>query len=80
MAESMRFDHRMSDADSLMWHAEKDPLLRSTIAVVWHLDRPPDRERLDDKIERATRLIPRLRQRVVSSSVSIAPGRSGSST
>jgi hypothetical protein len=39
MAESMRFDRRMSDADSLMWHAEKDPLLRSTITVVWHLDR-----------------------------------------
>jgi WS/DGAT/MGAT family acyltransferase len=75
MAESMHFDDRMSDADSLMWHAEKDPLLRSTITVVWHLDRPPDRARLDDKIERATRTIPRLRQRVVSSSVSIAPPR-----
>jgi WS/DGAT/MGAT family acyltransferase len=75
MAESMRFDHRMSDADSLMWHAEKDPLLRSTITVVWRLDHPPERTRLDDKIERATRTIPRLRQRVVSSSVSIAPPR-----
>jgi hypothetical protein len=61
MAEPMHFDHRMSDADSLMWHAEKDPLLRSTITVVWRLDRPPDRARLDEKIERATRSIPRLR-------------------
>jgi hypothetical protein len=42
MVESMQFGRRMSDADSLMWHAEKDPLLRSTITVVWHLDRPPD--------------------------------------
>lgn len=75
MTESMRFEHRMSDADSLMWHAEKDPLLRSTITVVWRLDRLPDRARLDDKIERATRLIPRLRQRVVSSALSIAPPR-----
>src|SRR4029453_14792077 len=75
MAESMQFDRRMSDADSLMWHAEKDPLLRSTITVVWHLDRPPDRTRLDDKIERATRLIPRLPHGSAAGSVSIAPPR-----
>ena len=35
----------------------------------------PDRGRLEDKIERATRLIPRLRQRVVSNPYSIAPPR-----
>jgi diacylglycerol O-acyltransferase len=71
----MRFEHRMSDSDALMWHIEKDPLLRSTITVVWWLDRLPDRDRLEDKIERATRLIPRLRQRVVSNPYSIAPPR-----
>src|SRR5262245_26689875 len=71
----MRFEHRMSDSDALMWHIEKDPLLRSTITVVWWLDAPPDRGRLEDKIERATRLIPRLRQRVVSNPYSIAPPR-----
>jgi WS/DGAT/MGAT family acyltransferase len=71
----MRFEHRMSDSDALMWHIEKDPLLRSTITVLWWLDRRPDRSRLEDKIERATRLIPRLRQRVVSNPYSIAPPR-----
>src|SRR5262245_2779561 len=71
----MRFEHRMSDSDALMWHIEKDPLLRSTITIVWWLDRPPDRDRLEDKIERATRVIPRLRQRVVSNPYSIAPPR-----
>ena len=30
----MRFEHRMSDADALMWTIEKDPLLRSTITSV----------------------------------------------
>ena len=75
MAEPTRFEHRMSDADALMWHIEQDPILRSTITVVWLLDRPPDRQRLDDKIERATRVIPRLRQRVVSNPLSIAPPR-----
>lgn len=65
----------MSDADALMWKVEKDPLLRSTITVVWILDRAPDRARFADKIERATRLIQRLRQRVVSNPLSIAPPR-----
>ena len=65
----------MSDSDALMWHIEKDPLLRSTITVVWWLDAAPDRDRLEDKIERATRQIPRLRQRVVSNPYSIAPPR-----
>ena len=75
MAEPMQFEHRMSDADALMWHIEQDPLLRSTITVIWRLDRPPDRARLDDRVERATRLLPRLRQRVASSPFSIAPPR-----
>jgi hypothetical protein len=30
MADEVRYDHRMSDADALMWSIEKDPLLRST--------------------------------------------------
>ena len=75
MSDGLRFEHRMSDSDALMWHIEKDPLLRSTITILWWLDRPPDRGRLEDKIERATRSIPRLRQRVVSNPYSIAPPR-----
>src|SRR5262245_35102747 len=75
MSETTGFEHRMSDADALMWHIQQDPILRSTITVVWMLDRPPDRTRLDDKIERATRLIPRLRQRVVSNPLSLVPPR-----
>src|SRR5262245_49983788 len=75
MSGGVRFEHRMSDSDALMWHIEKDPLLRSTITIVWWLDRMPDRERLEDRIERATRLIPRLRQHVVSNPYSIAPPR-----
>ncbi len=39
------------------------------------LDRSPDRERLTDSLERATRLVLRLRQRVVSNPLSIAPPR-----
>ena len=75
MADPIVFEDRMSDSDALMWNVEKDPLLRSTIAVVWLLDRAPDRARLEAKIERASRTIPRLRQHVVSNPASIAPPR-----
>jgi len=75
MTDEIRFDRRMSDADALMWAIEKDPLLRSTITAVAVLDRAPDRERLLNKVERASRLIPRLRQRAVSSPLVTAPPR-----
>jgi WS/DGAT/MGAT family acyltransferase len=71
----MRFEHRMSDADALMWTIEKDPLLRSTIVSVALLDRAPDRARLAEAVERTTRHVPRLRQRVVSNMLSVAPPR-----
>src|SRR5262249_16109268 len=75
MAESMRFEHRMSDADALMWTIEKDPQLRSTITAVAVLDRSPDRDRLIESVERASRFVPRLRQRVASNPLRIAPPR-----
>jgi WS/DGAT/MGAT family acyltransferase len=75
MAEEMRFEDRMSDADALMWTIEKDPQLRSTITSVVILDRTPDHDKLAGVVDRATRLVPRLRQRVVSNMLSIAPPR-----
>jgi WS/DGAT/MGAT family acyltransferase len=71
----MRFEHRMSDADALMWTIEKDPLLRSTITAIAIFDRPPDPAQVTEALDRATRLVPRLRQRVVSNPLSIAPPR-----
>jgi WS/DGAT/MGAT family acyltransferase len=73
--DPVRFDDRMSDGDALMWNIERDPLLRSTIAVVWLLDRAPDHERFTHKIECATRAIPRLRQRVLPNPLALAPPR-----
>ena len=69
---AMRFQDRMSDADALMWHIEADPTLRSTILSTWILDRTPDLSRFEAKAERATRLIPRLRQRVRPSPANLA--------
>ncbi len=80
MAESrpqraMSFEERMSDADALMWHIESDPTLRSTILSTWILDRRPDLSRFEAKADRATRLVPRLRQRVVADPLGLAPPR-----
>lgn len=71
----MRFEDRMSDSDALMWTIEQDPMLRSTILTVAVLESTPDHGRLASKINRATRVIPRLRQRVVSNPLSVAPPR-----
>jgi len=71
----MQFESRMSDSDALMWNIEKDPILRSTITAVAVLDRAPDRDVFLWKVDRGTRLIPRMRQRVVGNPYSIAPPR-----
>jgi diacylglycerol O-acyltransferase / wax synthase len=75
MADSPRFTHHMTDEDALMWSIEKDPILRSTIVAVALFDRPPDFERLRARIERATCLIPRFRQHVLSPPFRIGPPR-----
>jgi WS/DGAT/MGAT family acyltransferase len=71
----MVFEDRMSDADALMWNIEKDPALRSTIVSVGIFDGELDEERLLERIDRLSRVVPRLRQRVRSNPLSIAPPR-----
>jgi WS/DGAT/MGAT family acyltransferase len=75
MSDDLEFDERMSDADALMWTIEKDPLLRSTITTVMVFDRPIDRERLRRRLDRVSRVVPRLRQRVRGHTFSLAPPR-----
>lgn len=69
------YDDWMSDSDALMWHIERDPLLRSTVLSVWLLDRAPDEERYAATFERTMRHVPRLRQRVVEDPLGVAPPR-----
>ena len=69
------FEDRMSDADALMWSIEKDPALRSTILSAFIFDGPIDRTDLWHRVERMSRAVPRLRQRVRSNPLSIAPPR-----
>ena len=59
------YDETMSSSDALIWHIERDPLLRSTVMSVWFLQRPPSPERMRATVERMVTQLPRLRQRVV---------------
>ncbi|HYV59623.1 MAG TPA: wax ester/triacylglycerol synthase family O-acyltransferase [Acidimicrobiia bacterium] len=63
----------MSDADALMWTVEKDPTLRSTVVTVLTFDRSPDWDALIERVDRGSRLIPRLRQRVVTPLLRVGP-------
>lgn len=66
---------RMSDVDAVIWALESDPVLRANILVVALLDGSPGREALEAQLERGSRRLPRLRQRVVPSPIGIAPPR-----
>ncbi len=72
-AGSDEFDIHMTDADALMWNVEKDPTLRSTVVTVLTFDRSPDWDALVDRVDRGSRLIPRLRQRVVTPMLRVGP-------
>lgn len=71
----VHFEDRMSDADALMWSIEKDPMLRSTITTAVVVEGELDHERLTRTFDRASRIVPRLRQRVRSNPLSLAPPR-----
>ncbi len=71
----LHYDDWMSESDSVLWHIERDPLLRSTITSVWFLDTVPDRARMDAVVERIVERIPRLHQRVVDEQPGVATPR-----
>jgi WS/DGAT/MGAT family acyltransferase len=68
-------EDRMSDFEALMWNLEKDPRLSSNIANLSMLDRSPNMARLTARIERASILFPRLRQKVTPTLGRLAPPR-----
>jgi diacylglycerol O-acyltransferase len=65
---------RMGASDAFSWYMERDPVLRSSIVIVIWLDRAPDWDAFVGRIDRMSRLMPSLRQRVIDSPVPfIAP-------
>jgi len=69
----LRFERRMSDAEALMWTIEKDPALRSSFLQLTLLGSTPDFARFRRRMERAVKVLPRLRQRVVPPPARFAP-------
>jgi len=58
-------EREMNALEALMWRAEGDPRLRSTLTGLELLDRAPEWERFLAAHDWATRMVPRFRQRVV---------------
>jgi diacylglycerol O-acyltransferase / wax synthase len=65
----------VSDADAFALTLERDPLLRSTVVAVALLDRSPDWDRLEEVVERASRLSPGFRHKLVQPPLHLAPPR-----
>jgi diacylglycerol O-acyltransferase len=65
----------MSDTDAFSWYMEADPLLRSTVVSVMVLDGTPDMDRLLERAERATRMAPGFRHKVVQAPFRLAQPR-----
>ena len=57
----------MRASDAFSWYMERDPALRSTVVAAIWLDRPPDWDVLVARVDRISRSVPSLRQRVVES-------------
>ena len=72
---SHRDDAYMRDSDAFSWYMEADPLLRSTIVSVVVLDRAPDVSQVFERAERASRLAPGFRHKVVQAPFRLANPR-----
>ncbi len=54
----------MRNSDAFAWYMESDQTLRSTVVIVAWLERAPEWEALVATVDRASRMIPGLRERV----------------
>lgn len=70
-----RFDSHMNQSDTTLWRIERDPELRTTIVGIALLDGVPDWDRLRARMDEATWLIPRLRQKVAAAPFGFGPPR-----
>jgi diacylglycerol O-acyltransferase / wax synthase len=68
-------DPHVSEADAFTLQLERDPGLRATIVAVAIFDRSPDWDRLVERVDRATRLVPAFREKLVATPLGLAPPR-----
>ncbi|WP_158726575.1 wax ester/triacylglycerol synthase family O-acyltransferase [Tomitella fengzijianii] len=72
---TVQFDDRLSAFDYMMFRADMDAHSRTSLMFIETLDAVPDFEALREQIDRASRVVPRLRQRVVAPLLPLAPAR-----
>ncbi|NEW37695.1 DUF1298 domain-containing protein [Nocardia cyriacigeorgica] len=65
----------LSQTDYLTWRLQRNPVLRPTIVSILMLDEEPDWAKLTRAVDRCTRAVPELRQRLVPSLLPLAPPR-----
>jgi WS/DGAT/MGAT family acyltransferase len=70
-----RLERHMQATDAFTWYMERDPLLRSTVVAVLVFDRALDRAAALERIERASRVVPGMRHRLVEPPLRLAPPR-----
>lgn len=68
-------DEHIGSVDAFTLTLERDPLLRATFVAVATFDRGPIWDVLVDRVDRATRLVPRFRQKLIPSPFGMAPPR-----
>jgi WS/DGAT/MGAT family acyltransferase len=66
---------RMSDIDAVVWGLDADPRLHAPIGSVSYFASPLDPERVTARLDRASRAVPRLRQRAVPSRLGLSVPR-----
>ncbi len=68
----LELDRRMTPSDAMFWYGESAlPQFRPIIAGIYVLDRHPRAGGIEAALHTATRLVPRLRQRVVESALGL---------
>ncbi|MEP7089213.1 MAG: wax ester/triacylglycerol synthase domain-containing protein [Nocardioidaceae bacterium] len=65
----------MRSTDAFSWNMERDPALRSTVVTVFWLDKAPDWDTLVHRLDRVSRQMVSLRQRVVEPPLHLATPR-----
>ncbi|MEZ5165202.1 MAG: wax ester/triacylglycerol synthase family O-acyltransferase [Acidimicrobiales bacterium] len=68
-----RADEPMSDLDALIWVVDREPRRRSTIAMLAIVREPIETTALRHRVERASRVVPRMRQRVIEPGPGLRP-------
>ncbi|QBJ94727.1 DUF1298 domain-containing protein [Rhodococcus sp. ABRD24] len=66
-------ESHMTQSDYFSWNLEHDPIMRSTIVAVVILDTTPDWDRFVTMMDRATRVVPNFRHRLVRVGYGLAP-------